>query len=377
MKTAPRMIIFSVCMFPERTYPQHSLFRSGGTSNRARCGRAALFRVLAVYARFNGNVGYCQGMAACAGMLLMVLTGAEEVGEEGVGNEGVWKEEEGVGKEGVGKGVVNKVVVGKDNVRKYGIENMDRDVRKQDEEVNENGDFKGDGQQNEEEVGKEGNLIEEERVIEMKQGILDTDIKKHSEDMYQGREKNEVGEEGKEKQEIEVSMDRIGSKGKGEVEEERNMDEKMEEKKDGEGKRILEDRKLSAGTVVWMEKEMDMEKQDEGKTEKRKGDRNHKGIEEAVSMKLSYEQHDCVDINGNKVNIENGEQIGIEKSMKGNDFGLSGDVKSDDETNTDMTLNIEEPQEYKATKPKALDSAENSDVEKQCNGTTKGNKAAF
>ena len=43
----------------DRTYPTHRMFM--GSSTEAKEGRAALFRVLATYARYNQSVQYCQG----------------------------------------------------------------------------------------------------------------------------------------------------------------------------------------------------------------------------------------------------------------------------------------------------------------------------
>lgn len=55
----------------DRTYPTHRMFmRQTGEGKE---GKAALFRVLAAYARYNPSVGYCQGMSSIAGVFLMYL----------------------------------------------------------------------------------------------------------------------------------------------------------------------------------------------------------------------------------------------------------------------------------------------------------------
>jgi len=53
----------------DRSFPSHKMFIEG--SNEGKEGRAALFRVLAVYAMYNPQVSYCQGMSYIAGMFLM------------------------------------------------------------------------------------------------------------------------------------------------------------------------------------------------------------------------------------------------------------------------------------------------------------------
>ncbi|CAH1786630.1 unnamed protein product [Owenia fusiformis] len=53
----------------DRTYPTHNLYMGNG--GPAREGKASLFRVLSLYARYNPTIGYCQGMSYIAGMLLM------------------------------------------------------------------------------------------------------------------------------------------------------------------------------------------------------------------------------------------------------------------------------------------------------------------
>ncbi|KAK2175013.1 hypothetical protein NP493_760g00032 [Ridgeia piscesae] len=55
----------------DRTYPTHRMFM--GQTGEGKEGKAALFRVLAAYARYNPSVGYCQGMSSIAGVLLMHL----------------------------------------------------------------------------------------------------------------------------------------------------------------------------------------------------------------------------------------------------------------------------------------------------------------
>lgn len=43
----------------DRSYPTHKMFMCGRAEGVE--GRAALFRILATYARYNKEVGYCQG----------------------------------------------------------------------------------------------------------------------------------------------------------------------------------------------------------------------------------------------------------------------------------------------------------------------------
>ena len=72
--------------FSDRTYPTHRGF-AGGAGTAGEEGRAALFRVLAVYARFNRRVAYCQGMASLAGMLLMQMSHNGGGGDKAAGEE--------------------------------------------------------------------------------------------------------------------------------------------------------------------------------------------------------------------------------------------------------------------------------------------------
>ena len=44
----------------DRSFPSHKMFIQGTSEGKE--GRAALFRVLAVYAMYNPEVSYCQGM---------------------------------------------------------------------------------------------------------------------------------------------------------------------------------------------------------------------------------------------------------------------------------------------------------------------------
>ena len=44
----------------DRSFPSHKMFIEG--TNEGKEGQAALFRVLAVYAMYNPEVSYCQGM---------------------------------------------------------------------------------------------------------------------------------------------------------------------------------------------------------------------------------------------------------------------------------------------------------------------------
>jgi len=53
----------------DRSFPSHKMFIEGTSEGKE--GRAALFRVLAVYAMYNPEVSYCQGMSYIAGMCLM------------------------------------------------------------------------------------------------------------------------------------------------------------------------------------------------------------------------------------------------------------------------------------------------------------------
>lgn len=53
----------------DRSFPSHKMFIQGTSDGKE--GRAALFRVLAVYAMYNPEVSYCQGMSYIAGMFLM------------------------------------------------------------------------------------------------------------------------------------------------------------------------------------------------------------------------------------------------------------------------------------------------------------------
>ncbi|XP_033117446.1 rab GTPase-activating protein 1-like [Anneissia japonica] len=67
----PVAVIRQIAVDVDRTFPMHRRFRGNGMEGME--GRASLFRVLAVYARFNPSVGYCQGMSYIVGMLLMNL----------------------------------------------------------------------------------------------------------------------------------------------------------------------------------------------------------------------------------------------------------------------------------------------------------------
>ncbi|XP_028415378.1 TBC1 domain family member 1-like [Dendronephthya gigantea] len=57
-----------VLLDADRTFPTHKMFMAGTISGKE--GRAALFRILAVYVLYNPQVSYCQGMSYIAGMLL-------------------------------------------------------------------------------------------------------------------------------------------------------------------------------------------------------------------------------------------------------------------------------------------------------------------
>lgn len=61
-------------------------------------GQAALFRVLKAYSLHDLEVGYCQGMAFAAGILLMYLPEEPAFRSvEGVGGNKVWNESPGLG----------------------------------------------------------------------------------------------------------------------------------------------------------------------------------------------------------------------------------------------------------------------------------------
>lgn len=47
------------CIISDRSFPSHKMFIQGTSDGKE--GRAALFRVLAVYAMYNPEVSYCQG----------------------------------------------------------------------------------------------------------------------------------------------------------------------------------------------------------------------------------------------------------------------------------------------------------------------------
>ena len=49
----------TIPLFPDRSFPRHKMFIQGTSEGKE--GRAALFRVLAVYALYNPEVSYCQG----------------------------------------------------------------------------------------------------------------------------------------------------------------------------------------------------------------------------------------------------------------------------------------------------------------------------
>ncbi|EDV28637.1 uncharacterized protein TRIADDRAFT_51755 [Trichoplax adhaerens] len=69
-KTAARISIMRQIMVDiGRSFPTHRKFM--GDLAEGKEGRAQLFRLLMVYALYNPSIGYCQGMAFIAGMLLM------------------------------------------------------------------------------------------------------------------------------------------------------------------------------------------------------------------------------------------------------------------------------------------------------------------
>ncbi|XP_033645463.1 uncharacterized protein LOC117304932 isoform X2 [Asterias rubens] len=72
----PPQVIRQITVDVDRSFPSHRLFIDG--SLEAKEGRASLFRLLAVYALYNPQVGYCQGMSYIAGMLLMQMSNEEE-----------------------------------------------------------------------------------------------------------------------------------------------------------------------------------------------------------------------------------------------------------------------------------------------------------
>ncbi|XP_070566220.1 USP6 N-terminal-like protein [Ptychodera flava] len=72
MKTnnkVPISVLRQIFLDVERTFPTHQMFM--GRLLEAKEGRASLFRVLSVYARYNPTVGYCQGMSYIVAMFLM------------------------------------------------------------------------------------------------------------------------------------------------------------------------------------------------------------------------------------------------------------------------------------------------------------------
>ena len=58
----------------DRTFPRHLQFEKEGEGTSS--GQEALRRLLQIYAKTDGEVGYCQGMAFIAGLLLTYM--AEE-----------------------------------------------------------------------------------------------------------------------------------------------------------------------------------------------------------------------------------------------------------------------------------------------------------
>ena len=52
-----------------RQFPEHEMFRKKGN------GKQDLFRVLKAWVLYKPNIGYCQGQAPVASLLLMNLTG--------------------------------------------------------------------------------------------------------------------------------------------------------------------------------------------------------------------------------------------------------------------------------------------------------------
>ena len=71
---------FGDLVLTDRTYPTHRMFM--GQTGEGKEGKAALFRVLAAYARYNPSVGYCQGGWATVrvGCLLSVGWASVKVG---------------------------------------------------------------------------------------------------------------------------------------------------------------------------------------------------------------------------------------------------------------------------------------------------------
>lgn len=51
--------LYATFITQDRSFPSHKMFMEG--TNEGKEGRAALFRVLAVYAMYNPQVSYCQG----------------------------------------------------------------------------------------------------------------------------------------------------------------------------------------------------------------------------------------------------------------------------------------------------------------------------
>ena len=60
-ETPMELYCHTVPLFPlDRTFPTHKMFMEGSSMGKE--GRAALFRILAVYILYNPQVSYCQGM---------------------------------------------------------------------------------------------------------------------------------------------------------------------------------------------------------------------------------------------------------------------------------------------------------------------------
>ena len=67
----------TVPLFPlDRTFPTHKMFMEGSSMGKE--GRAALFRILAVYILYNPQVSYCQGMCILEKLIRICHCGARQ-----------------------------------------------------------------------------------------------------------------------------------------------------------------------------------------------------------------------------------------------------------------------------------------------------------
>lgn len=85
--TAPQKVLDEIDKDIERCYPDHVLFRQPQNADRASVvteggtprpsGLEDLHQVLRAYARFNADIGYCQGMGRLVGLMLMQMPAEE------------------------------------------------------------------------------------------------------------------------------------------------------------------------------------------------------------------------------------------------------------------------------------------------------------